>query len=86
MEDLKVLAAKMAVAVRAEPGCRAYAVYQDIEVPTRFRIYEEWDDQAALTAHFMTPHMAEFNTSLTNLEIKSWSAVKIDQGEMSPVV
>ncbi len=85
VDELKVLAAKLAVATRAEPGCRTYGLYQDIEEHTRFRIYEEWDNASALAAHFGTPHMAEFNAAVKGLEIKSMNVVKFEPGEVTPM-
>ena len=61
----------MAVATREEPGCRAYAFYQDIERPGAFRVFEEWDDRAALKAHFETAHMAEFRAKLGSIGVLS---------------
>ena len=37
---------------RTEPGCRSHAVYRDTENPARLVFVEEWDDRAALAAHF----------------------------------
>jgi quinol monooxygenase YgiN len=54
---------------RKEPGCRYYAFYQDIESPGVFRVFEEWDDDAALKAHFETPHMAAFRAVLGELGV-----------------
>lgn len=54
-------AVKMARATQAEPGCHAYAFYSDLEDPNTFLVFEQWQDEAALLAHFQTPHMAEFN-------------------------
>lgn len=85
LDVLKAAAAKMAVASRAESGCQSYAFYQSIDTPTVFRVYEEWDDEAALAAHFAEPHMAEFRASLANAEIKAMNVVKFVPGEMSPV-
>lgn len=65
----KELAGAMANATRAEKGCLSYAFYQDIENPARFRIYEEWEDEAALQAHFKQPHMAKFNEGLSKLKV-----------------
>jgi len=85
LETLKTAAVKMAVASRAETGCQAYAFYQSIETPTLFRIYEEWDDEAALAAHFAEPHMAKFRQSLAYADIKAMNVVKFVPGDMSPV-
>lgn len=81
----KELAGPMGTASRAEPGCHAYAFYQDLEDPTRIRIYEEWETQADLDAHFATPHMAVFGEGLGKLTVKSMNVVKFDRGETSPV-
>lgn len=34
-----------------EPGCRTYGFWTDPDVPGRFRVFEEWDSQEALTGH-----------------------------------
>ena len=54
-------ALKMVAATLAEPGCKTYGFYADVEDPNTFLIFEVWESEAALTAHFGTPHMAEFN-------------------------
>jgi quinol monooxygenase YgiN len=54
-----------------EPGCRAYGLWANPDVPGRFRIFEEWDSQEALTEHFGTPHFAEFGSRLGELELIS---------------
>jgi len=55
-------ALKMAKATLAEPGCKSYGFYADLEDPNTLRIFEVWEDEAALMQHFQSPHMAEFNT------------------------
>ena len=35
-----------------EPGCRAYCFAPDPCVATRIQVYELWDDEASLAAHF----------------------------------
>jgi quinol monooxygenase YgiN len=60
-------AVKMAKATQSEAGCRSYAFYSDLEDPNLFLIYEEWESDAALAAHFQTPHMAEFNAVIPSL-------------------
>lgn len=63
------IAKKMAAATRAEAGCLTYAFYRDLEHPEVFRVYEEWRDDAALDAHFQTPHMAEFRRALGGVNV-----------------
>lgn len=71
----------MAVKSREESGCHAYAFYEDIEQPGRFRIYEEWETADALRAHFATPHMAEFNKALGSVSLLK---LEIEQFERGP--
>lgn len=81
-----VEAAKTAAAeTRKEAGCKAYAFFEDIETPGRFRVYEEWEDQAALSKHFTAPHMAAFNAALKDVTLKSINVVKFEPGPISPL-
>lgn len=58
----------MIAATRAEDGCLHYSYAQDFSDPDVIRISERWVDEAALTAHFGTPHMAALNEALANVE------------------
>ncbi|MDQ3934274.1 MAG: antibiotic biosynthesis monooxygenase [Actinomycetota bacterium] len=53
-------AAKMRDASVQEPGCQEYGFWFAFDDPNRLLVFERWDDQAALDAHFATPHLAEF--------------------------
>jgi quinol monooxygenase YgiN len=48
----------------AEAGCVQYRIYKNPDVPGEFFIFEVWESEAALSAHFQTPHMAAFNSVL----------------------
>jgi quinol monooxygenase YgiN len=52
----------MLAASRAEEGCLEYAYAEDVADPGLIRVFEVWRDQAALDAHFQTPHMAEWRS------------------------
>lgn len=58
------VAMKMAEASQQEEGCNAYQFYADFADPNTFLIFEEWASEAALQAHFQTPHMAEFQKQI----------------------
>jgi quinol monooxygenase YgiN len=60
-------ALRMAAASEAEPGCRTYRFFADLRDPDTFFIFEEWEDETALAAHFQTAHMAEFREHLPKL-------------------
>lgn len=42
---------------RQESGCLRYGLLQNTADPTDFTFVEEWVDEAALDAHFTTPHL-----------------------------
>jgi quinol monooxygenase YgiN len=45
---------------RTEPGCVSHAVHIDAENDQRLVFVEEWQDMAALQAHFAVPDSADF--------------------------
>ena len=52
-----------------EDGCISYTFSADLEDPGLFRIFEEWESEAALGAHFKAPHMATFQKALGALKV-----------------
>jgi len=53
-------------ATRAEDGCEHYAFARDVIDPDIVHVSERWRDNAALTAHFASAHMAAFNAVLAS--------------------
>jgi quinol monooxygenase YgiN len=47
-----------------EPGCRAYVFAADPCVEGRIGVYELWDDEASLAAHFRHPNYLNMRTAL----------------------
>ena len=74
-ETAVAVALKMSAASEAEPGCITYRFYSDFQDANTFLLYEEWESEAALAAHFQTPHMAEFQTQLPSI-LASEPAIK----------
>jgi quinol monooxygenase YgiN len=54
----------VAAATRSEQGCIDYRFYADLENPTLFFVFEVWETEAALTAHFQTDHLKAFQAML----------------------
>lgn len=52
---------------RAEPGCYSHNIHADCEDVTRLFYYEQWQDEAAVAAHFALPESREFVKQLTAL-------------------
>ena len=53
----------MLTASRAEDGCLVYSYAEDVAEPGLVRVFEAWRDEAALQAHFQTPHMATWRAA-----------------------
>jgi quinol monooxygenase YgiN len=58
----------MVTETRKEEGCLHYAFARDLNDPDTIRISELWADEAALEAHFKSPHMAAFGAGLAQVE------------------
>ena len=80
IDRLRGAAVEMMRATKAEPGCLDYAYAVDLAEPELLRIIERWTDDAALTAHFATPHMAAFNQALAGAKIAA-ASVKAYAGD-----
>jgi quinol monooxygenase YgiN len=78
-------AVEMMRATREEPGCRSYVFSAELEDPGALRIFEEWDSEEALRAHFATPHMARFQKAIIALPIKSSSVLRYEVSKVGPV-
>ena len=71
-------AVEMMEATLKEPGCAAYTISADVSDPGAFHIFEEWQDQAALDAHFAMPHMAAFQEALGKVGVRGMTVSKYD--------
>ena len=52
---------------RAEPGCLSHHINADCEAPDRLFFYEEWQDEAAVAAHFAVPESGAFVQRLSEM-------------------
>ncbi len=65
--EAKRLAQDIARKSAREDGCLSYRFYADLDDADTFMIFEEWRDEAALAAHFKTPHLIAFQQHLPRL-------------------
>lgn len=56
--DAKAALLNALPATYAEPGCYQFTVHETLEGDA-ICLYEEWQDQAALDAHYAAPYIAE---------------------------
>ena len=54
----------MEAASREEDGCIDYTFSVELNDPDVLRVTERWESMEALAAHFQSPHMAEFQTTM----------------------
>ncbi len=65
--ELRELLEGLIEPTRAEPGCIGYRLHSNDADPAEFVFIEEWEDGAALDAHFETPHIGAAVTRLPDL-------------------
>ncbi|MBA3811827.1 MAG: antibiotic biosynthesis monooxygenase [Caulobacteraceae bacterium] len=81
IERLRAAAVEMMRQTKAtDPGCLEYAYAVDLAEPDLLRVIERWADQAALDAHFASPHMAMFRQAMAAATIEG-ASIKAYQGE-----
>jgi quinol monooxygenase YgiN len=68
----------MREATLKEPGCLAYQAYFDRSDPGVLFLFERWESDAALKAHFAAPHMAEFGKAMGSFGIRSTDIIRYD--------
>ncbi len=71
--------------VRAEPGCRDYVFTPNPHEPGEVRLFEIWDDEASLHAHFATPHMAQWREDTATLGITGRDLVRYEVESSAPL-
>lgn len=52
---------------RAEAGCLEYTFSADLDDPELYWLYEAWESEEALAAHYQTAHMLAFREQLPEL-------------------
>jgi len=70
-------------ATLTEPGCLEYQAYLDRQEPGTVFLFERWDSEAALEAHFRTAHMAEFTAVMASVGVKGTHIMKYEVGNES---
>ncbi|MEO5936230.1 MAG: putative quinol monooxygenase [Terriglobales bacterium] len=58
--EVATLFKPLAEASRKEPGCLMYIAHQHRDDPTRFLVYEQYQDDGALDAHRNSPHFKQY--------------------------
>jgi quinol monooxygenase YgiN len=59
VDELKRILLGLAAPTRKEPGCLSWEIFQNRADPCDFTFVEEWASEAALDAHWATPHVQD---------------------------
>lgn len=78
--------AAMVEASRKEEHCHGYTYAIDVLDPNKLVIVEKWTDEAALSFHFQTPHMAAFREALQGLDVQITQLAKFSADDGSPLM
>lgn len=78
-------AVEMMQETRKESGCISYTFASSIEEPGRFQIFEEWESQEALDAHFASPHMARFQAAVGGMGVREMKVQRYEIAKVGPL-
>ena len=84
-EAASAAAREMMGETRREAGCISYTFSADLETPGRFSIFEEWESDEALRAHFVSPHMARFQKAVGGLGVREMKVQRYEVSKVGPV-
>ncbi|MCP3986512.1 MAG: antibiotic biosynthesis monooxygenase [bacterium] len=73
------------VETRKLPGCLDYVWSADPLTPGRIYVYERWQDQATLAAHFESPHFPAMRDTIAAHGIRGVDVAKVEVGRVEPV-
>lgn len=84
VDDLMEAVRTATIATRAEDGCIAYSFSVDLLDPSTVNVIERWRDQASLTAHLASEHIAAFLTE-AGPAIRGMDVLKYEVASSGPV-
>jgi len=84
-EKAAAAAREIMVETAKEPGCISYTFSADLSDAGTFRIFEEWETQDALDAHFKTLHMAKFQSVVPTLGIVEMKVKRYEVSKVGPL-
>jgi len=67
VEKALTLGKELVLETRKENGCISYELCQSMKNDTHIAFIEEWENQAALDAHFETPHFTDMVSKILEL-------------------
>ena len=80
LADLLAVARDTIEATHKEAGCIVYSFAADMVEPGLIRIYEEWENRAALDAHGKAPQMGPWRQKLAEVGVISRQVIAYEAG------
>jgi quinol monooxygenase YgiN len=65
--ELRELMLRLVAGARAEPGCRSFDFAEALDTADEFLVVHEWEDAAALEAHYHGPAQRAYQQGLFGL-------------------
>ena len=84
-EAVREAATKVMLATREEEGCDEYTFSIDLSDPASLCVFEVWESEDHLQAHFKTPHVAEFSAAMKDFGITDRSLGKYQISSSEPM-
>jgi quinol monooxygenase YgiN len=84
LSDARPIMKTMVESSRAEDGCAEYSYAEDVLDPGLIHVKETWRDQAALTRHFASDHIAKWRATWPALGVGDRSLRVYDVDEPRP--
>jgi quinol monooxygenase YgiN len=75
-DDAVAAATVMMAETAKEAGCVSYVFSASFDDPGLVHIFEEWESQEHLDAHFVAPHMATFQAAMADFGVTDRSIHK----------
>jgi len=76
---------KVAAATLQESGCVEYRFFADLEDEDKVFLFEEWESQEFLSAHFETEHLAAFRADMDRVLVQPPAIRKYEVGSAGPL-
>jgi quinol monooxygenase YgiN len=84
-EEATAAAVTMMQETHKEDGCIAYVFSESLDDEGLYYIFEKWESEGALDAHFAAPHMAEFQGKMGGFGVKEMNVEKYGISSVGPV-
>lgn len=85
IEAIRAAATAMIEATNQEPGCRHYDFAVSMTDPSVVQIFEVWDSEADLRAHFDSDHMAVWREALGTTGVRDRELYRYEIESFEPL-